>query len=198
MTAGAPTALAPGEDESSSDVEAVVAAAAQSVSFERLYDDNVDLVWRGLRGLGVEESNVEDAVQDVFLVVHRRIRSFEARSSPRTWLFGIVLRVARNYRRRFHRKGSQEASGVPVDVADRAPGPDEGAATSEALRRLDILLSGLDEPKREVFVLAELEQLSAREIAETLGINVNTVYSRLRAARIAFNALAAREQGGLP
>ena len=107
-----------------------------------------------------------------------------------------MLRVARNYRRREHRKGGHAPLDRAPDVADAAPGPHEEAATAEALRRLALLLGALDEPKREVFVLFELEQMSAPEIAEALGINVNTVSSRLRAARRAFEAAVERNQGG--
>ena len=163
------------------------------MSFALLYADNLDLVWRALRGLGVSEASVEDAVQDVFLVVHRRMDSFEARSSFRTWLYGVVLHVARNHRRREHRKGGCASLDSGPEIADLAPGPHEEAAAAEAMRRLAMLLEGLDEAKREVFVLAELEQMSAPEIAEALGINVNTVYSRLRAARQAVEAAAGRQ-----
>jgi RNA polymerase sigma-70 factor, ECF subfamily len=171
-------------------------AAATGESFQALYAEHVDLVWRSLRGLGVREASVEDAVQDVFLVIHRRLASFEARSSFRTWLFGIVLRVARNHRRTELRKGGCASLDAAPDVADSAPGPHEEAASAEALRELSRALADLDEAKREVFVLAELEQMSAPEMAETLGINVNTVYSRLRAARQAFEAAVLRRNGG--
>lgn len=169
------------------------AHALSALTFPLLYAEHLDVVWRSLRGLGVGEANVEDAVQDVFLVVHRRLDSFEARSSFRTWLYSIVLHVARNHRRREHRKGGCASLDAAPEIADNAPGPHEEASAAEALRQLARLLEGLDEAKRDVFVLAELEELSAPEIAETLGINVNTVYSRLRAARQAVEAAAARE-----
>lgn len=172
---------------------AVSIAPIVEQSFEVLYTDHVDMVWRGLRGLGVSEANIEDAVQDVFLVVHRRLASFEARSSFKTWLFGIVVRVARNHRRQSQRKGARESFEAAADVADSAPSPDDEAATAQAFRDLVRVLSKLDEPKRELLVLAELEQLSAPEIAETLGLNLNTVYSRLRHARSAFDAAAVRD-----
>jgi RNA polymerase sigma-70 factor (ECF subfamily) len=165
-------------------------------AFQAIYAEHLGLVWRSLRGLGVSEASVEDAAQDVFLVVHRRLESFEERSSSRTWLYGIVLGVARNYRRREHRKGGLASLDLAPEVADAGPGPHEEAATAQALRRLALLLGALDEAKREVFVLSELEQMSAPEIAEALGISVNTVSSRLRAARRAFEAAASRHRGG--
>jgi RNA polymerase sigma-70 factor (ECF subfamily) len=174
-----------------------LAAAPPPPSFRAIYTEHVDLVWRNLRGLGVPESNVEDAVQDVFIVIHRRRDDFEARSSFRTWLLGIVLHVARNYRRTERRKGGCAPLDSAPEIADGGPGPHEEAATAQALRKLAELLGELDDDKREVFVLAELEQMSAPEIARALGINVNTVYSRLRAARRTFEEAAARKNGSL-
>lgn len=164
------------------------------LDFDALYDDHVDFIWRSLKCLGVPDQNVDDAVQDVFMVVHRRLPSFEARSAVRTWLFGIVLHVAGDHRRRERRKGG--LAPLDFEVADRAPGPLEDAARAEALRTLALVLEELDQDKRDVLVLAELEQQSAPEIAAALGLNVNTVYSRLRAARRAFEAAFERHQGG--
>lgn len=172
-----------------------LAPAPADVNFQAIYAEHLDLVWRSLRSLGVREASVEDAVQDVFLVIHRRFESFDARSSFRTWVFGIVLRVARNHRRTDQRKGGCASLDAVPEVADGRPGPHEEAVTAEALRTLSLVLDRLDEEKREVFVLAELEQMSAPEIAETLGIKVNTVYSRLRVARSAFEAAVGHENG---
>ena len=153
-----------------------------------IFRDYFDFVWSGLRRLGVPDSSVDDAVQDVFLVVHRRGGEFEGRSSLRTWVFGIVLRVARDHRRRHRRVGEA----MPETVADLKPGPDDAAERSEALRLLMRLLGELDEEKRDVLVLADLEQLTAREIAEIVDVPLNTVYSRLRVARAQFNEAVAR------
>jgi RNA polymerase sigma-70 factor (ECF subfamily) len=162
--------------------------------FDRLYEEQVDFVWRTLRCLGVRDAALEDAAQDVFVVVHRRLGDFQARSSVRTWLFGIALRVAGDHRRRERRKGG--LAPLDFEVEDGAPGPHEEAARAEALRSLAQALEALDEDKRAVLVLAELEQMSAPEIAAALGINVNTVYSRLRAARRAFEAARQAQQEG--
>jgi RNA polymerase sigma-70 factor, ECF subfamily len=170
------------------------AAALASVSFEAVYEESLDFVWRSLQSLGVRQDTLDDAVQDVFLVVHRRLPDFEARSSVRTWIFGIAIRVARDHRRRHQRKGG--LSPLDFDVADYGPGPYEEAERSEALRELAAVLEHLDEDKREVFVLAELEQLTAPEIAAALSVNVNTIYSRIRAARREFDVAVARLRGG--
>jgi RNA polymerase sigma-70 factor (ECF subfamily) len=164
--------------------------AAPSVpAFAQVYDELFDFVWRSVRRLGVPPAGVDDAVQDVFVIVHRRLPEFEGRSSLKTWVFGIALRVARDHKRRDRRKGGHE----PLDAAmpDHAPGPAEAAARAEAVRELDRLLASLDDDKRAVFVLAEIEELTAPEIAEALSIPVNTVYSRLRAARRDFEAALA-------
>ena len=170
-------------------------AVSDRPSFEAIYEEHFDFVWRSMRRLGISPDSIDDAVQDVFLVVHRRLRDFEARCSVKTWLFGIALRVSHDHHRRSRRKGGHE----PLDptVVDAAPGPHEELAKAEAVRELDRILSSLDEDKRAVFILAEIEQLTAPEVAEALGINVNTVYSRLRAARREFEALLSRRTGGL-
>jgi RNA polymerase sigma-70 factor (ECF subfamily) len=150
-------------------------------TFAEVYEQSFDFAWRSLRRLGVPEASIDDAVQDLFVVVHRRLGDFEGRSSLKTWIYGIALRVARDHQRLSRRKGGH----APLDprLVDQKPGPVESLDRSEAVRELDRILGTLDEDKRAVFVLAEIEQMSAPEIAEALGVNVNTVYSRLRAAR---------------
>jgi RNA polymerase sigma-70 factor (ECF subfamily) len=138
-----------------------------------------------------EAAAVDDAVQDVFIVVHRRLTEFEGRSSLRSWLFGIARRVAHDHRRRIGRKERGE------ELPEVLPDPDGSTPAGEleraqAVRTLHALLAALDDDKREVFILAELEQMTAPEIAAALGVNLNTVYSRLRAARAAFDAAVAR------
>jgi RNA polymerase sigma-70 factor (ECF subfamily) len=159
-----------------------------------IYTQHARFVWRNLRRMGVEEGSVEDAVQDVFLVVHRRLAEFQARSQLRTWLFGIVLHVAQSYRRSVRRRQSHLVQTVPVDLdaasADQE-GPMELIAQRQASALLHRLLERLDHDKRAIFDLVELEQMSVREAAEALGVNYNTAYSRLRAARAAFEAAVA-------
>lgn len=162
-----------------------------------IYQEHAIFVWRSLRLLGVPADSLDDAVQEVFLVVHRRLDEFEGRSSLRTWLYAIARRVAGNLRRGAERRGAPEP--IAVDVAD--PGdPLELAQKAEAGRLLIDLMGCLSEDQREVFLLIEIEELSAPEAAEALGINLNTCYSRLRAGRARFEReLAARrrrEPGG--
>lgn len=167
-------------------------ARAPAARFEAIYDEHFDFVWRSLRRMGVPEASAEDAAQDVFLVVHRRLQDFEGRSSLRTWLFGIALRVARSHRRRIARKGKHEP--LPADVVSDGELPEDTVQRRRAAAFLDQFLDGLDQDKRAVFVLAELEQMTAPEIEAALGVKLNTVYSRLRAARKAFEAAVARQR----
>ena len=155
--------------------------------FEEIYETYFTYVWRSAHRLGIPESGVDDVVQEVFVVVHRRLAEFEQRSTLKTWLYGITLRVAREHRRSTSRKSPQGSAHEPTD-------PDEAAAKAQAVRLVNALLDTLDDDKREAFVLSELEQLSAPEIAEATGVNLNTVYSRIRAARQEFAEAAARHR----
>ena len=128
------------------------------------------------------------------MVVHRRLAEFEGRSTLKTWLYGIALRVARAHRSRS--KQPTESQTIDADQL-RAPDsarPDQQAENAQAARVVDGLLRDLDDDQREVFVLAELEQLSVPEIAEALDVKLNTVYSRLRLGRAAFAEAAARHR----
>jgi RNA polymerase sigma-70 factor (ECF subfamily) len=185
------TAISPGLEL---DGAAAPEAALAQPGFDEVYEQLFDFVWRSLRRLGVPRAGIDDAVQDVFVVVHRRLPEFEGRSSLRTWVFGIALRVAHDHRRRARRKGGL----APLDprMADEGLDPDASLARSEAVRELDRILGGLDEGKRAVFVLVEIEEMSAPEAALALGANVNTVYSRLRAARREVLAALSAPRGG--
>jgi RNA polymerase sigma-70 factor (ECF subfamily) len=169
-------------------------AGAAAPSFEAIYEEHFDFVWRSLRRLGVPEAGADDAVQDVFLAVYRRLGEFEGRSSIKTWLFGFALRVARDARRRAARKGTPEP--LEATLADRAPSPLEQVEQARALRLFDDALGELDDDRRAVFVMGEIEGMTAPEMAEVLGIKLNTAYSRLRLARRDLEAALARRRGG--
>jgi RNA polymerase sigma-70 factor, ECF subfamily len=162
-----------------------VAGRAAALRFEQLYETHFDFVWRTVRYLGVPDASVDDAVQDTFLVAHRRLADFEARSSPRTWLFAIALRVVSDHRRSQRRRGR-----LHDELRNVAPAlpqtPLEQIEKAQARRIVLAALEGLSEDQRAVFVLSELEQMTAPEIMQTLDVNLNTVYSRLRAARREF------------
>jgi RNA polymerase sigma-70 factor (ECF subfamily) len=171
------------------------APAEAPASFDRIYDEHVDFVWRSARRLGVSESAVDDIVQQVFLIVHRRLGEFEHRSSYKTWIFSILLRAVSEHRRSVRRKSPHWLFGAKSEDPEllEAPhSPEEELAKAEAARLIEKLLESLDDDKRAVFVLAELEQMNAAEIAEATGTPTKTVYSRLRAARADFERAAER------
>jgi RNA polymerase sigma-70 factor (ECF subfamily) len=158
-----------------------------------VYEQHFDFVWRTARRLGVRGAQIDDVVQEVFVIVHRSAAGFEGRSKLRTWLFAITRRVARDHFRSARRKpvelvGSED----PSDVTGRDP--EAQVQALQGHRLLHALLDALDADKREVFVMVELEQMSMPEIAETLEINLNTAYARLRAARAAFEQALARHR----
>ncbi len=166
-------------------------------TFDALYEAHFDFVWRSARRLGVPVGSADDVVQDTFVVLHRHLSSYDGKTPLRSWIFGILRRVVGDHRRRYRRK---DAACVPHPeeseraIASSAPPPSAEAERSEALALLETLLSELDENKRELLVLAELEEMTVPEIAALLGLNVNTAYARLRAARRDFEAAHARHQ----
>lgn len=167
---------------------------------EDVYEEHFDFVWRSLRRLGVAPSQLDDAAQDVFLVVHRRLADFVPRASIKTWLFGICLRVASDYRRRVRRTGGLMFFSSGQVSAPEEQGPFESALRAEASQLILDFLESLDERKRAIFILMEMEQMSAAETARALGVNQRTVYSRIREARRRFsrwaNNLRKKKQGG--
>lgn len=149
-----------------------------------IYRAHQDYVARVLHHCGLEPDLVDDALQDVFLVVHRRLVDFDGRTAIRNWLYGIAKRVASDYRRGT-RRGSRRLVLVGDDE-EHLRTDAQGGARYEAAHIVEQFLQRLDEDKRRVFLLAELEGMTAMEISQLDGINVNTVYARLRAARLAF------------
>ena len=156
--------------------------------FDALYRREHGFVWRMLRYHGVPDAAIEDAVQEVFVVVYRRWADWDHSRSPRSWLFGVVRRVAAAQRRsdsRHQRRVRAAPSPEPT------PALDERAASRHALAQLQQTLAQMDEPLAVVFVLAEVEGLSGPEIAELLGAKLNTIYWRMRTARAQISAAMA-------
>ncbi|MFZ5438926.1 MAG: RNA polymerase sigma factor [Myxococcota bacterium] len=160
---------------------------ARLADFDALYGKHAAFLWRTVRSLGVSAADAEDITQEVFLTAFRKLHEYAGRSALRTWLCGIAIGVARNHVRKSRRR---EAAHAPP-----GPEPHDPTAARDELELVSRCLAELDESFRLVFVLAEVEQLSAPEIAEVLGINVNTVYSRLRIARERFEASLERHGG---
>lgn len=158
------------------------AFSARSLGVATLYVEYARFVRRVLRSHGVLQHGLEDALQDVFLVAFRRYDDFVPVASYKTWLYAIAIKVARDFRRRASRKG-----GLSVlqehEVACARHDPFATTSASLMLQALNRKLARLGRERREVFILAEVEELTAPEIAKRLSIKLNTVYSRLRAAR---------------
>jgi RNA polymerase sigma-70 factor, ECF subfamily len=174
-------------------VRSAVTARA-STDFEAMYREHFRFVWRSVRRLGIAPAFVDDVVQETFLVVHRKLADFEGRSSTKTWLYGIVRRVIADHRRSLRRKPAfADGSSEIARASDSTRlGPDGSAEQAEKVRLLHRLLEQLDDEKREVFVLTELEGMTLAEISEALDVNPNTISSRLRAARHQFEEALAR------
>jgi len=165
-------------------------------TFRELYEGHVDFVWRNLRRLGVNESDVEDRTQEVFVVAHRRFDEFEDRGhGPRAWLFQIVLRVASDARRHRRRHPEDPDGGDATSRASIEPPQADAVARREALSQLDAALDSIEVGRRAVLVLHEIEEMTAPEIAQVLAIPLNTVYSRLRVARAELEQALARQGG---
>lgn len=149
--------------------------------FAQLYADHAAMVWRSLRRLGVRDADVEDITQEAFVVVHRKLPEFDGRSSLKTWVFGICLKVASDYRRRAHIRREESVDEVPESSSPATQG--DGLERAQARKVLDAILETLDEDKRTAFVLFELEQWPMAEVAEAMGCPLQTAYARLYAAR---------------
>lgn len=167
------------------------------LDFSAVYDELFPFVWRTLKRLGVDPAAQDDACQEVFVVVHRRLGEFRFESSLKTWVFGIVANVVQTQRRTQRRKEPGARSGEPLLTADELPAPTAGNPDEVAwLRQMALvaeeLLNSLDDDKRLLIILADLEELPVPEIALITQSNVNTVYARLRAARKTFSEVILR------
>lgn len=165
-------------------------AGGHVMRFYGVYRDQVDYVWRLVFLLGIPRPDVDDTVQEVFLVIHRRLDEFPPPGPPRQWIRGVTLHVCRNYQRwnrRFRRWFVDGGADLELVPGHAARGTDNSFARYEALAALDCALRRLSSKQREVFIMAEIEELTAAEIGALLTISPNTAASRLRAARQTIN-----------
>lgn len=154
-------------------------------SLTAVYRDNFRIVWSTLARLGVRRAELEDAAQEVFLVVHRRLPDYDPRRPIRPWLLGITYRVATAERRRArHRR--EELTDDPRKGAVAGSTPESEVIARRRADRIHRALDTLDPERRAVFVMYEMQGISCAEIADAVDIPVNTVYSRLRVARERF------------
>lgn len=173
--------FAPSQDERLS-----MGAPLDHIPAEVLFREHGKYVARFLWQLGLAEQDVDDAVQDVFMVVHRRGGFRPGSAKATTWLAEIAVRVARARRRRTQARRTEPQEAVIAALEAPGPHPDEAAAQAQSLARVQQALQSLDVDRRAVFVLAEIFGESCEDIASSLGIAVGTVYSRLNRARHKF------------
>jgi RNA polymerase sigma-70 factor, ECF subfamily len=163
-----------------------VAGHVGKPSFERIYDEFFDFVYRNARRLGVPASAADDVVQEVFVVLHRRLAEYDGRATLQSWVYGILANAVRDYRRAFRRKQAPLVAterDEQLDLASSSASPEQRTQLKRDLELLLQLLDQLPEAQRELIVLADLEQLNVPEICQCIGGNSHTVYSRLRVAR---------------
>ena len=178
---------------------AISTAAPASVTATEMFREHGRYAFRLLRRLGVHEADVDDVLQEVFVVVHRKLSEFDPTRSRRAWVYGICVRLAASHRRtrRNRRELPVEQESEPMDDAAT---PLELVEARKKLAFLDSMLAELPDPKREVFVLHVIEELPMHEVAEALGCPLHTAYTRFYAAKKLFEAAVrrARAQKSLP
>lgn len=164
--------------------------------FADIYKTYISFVWSMTRYLGVQQGDLDDVVQEIFVIIHGRLHTIEQPESLRSWIYSVVRRTVSRYHRtkrtRLINTGTvrMEPEPVPLELCT----PQQMVEQSEQVQLLQSLLEKLDPPKREVFVLTEVEEMTAPEIAAAIGIPLNTVYSRLRAARLELEEALQRHQ----
>jgi RNA polymerase sigma-70 factor (ECF subfamily) len=146
--------------------------------------------------MGVRPHELDDVVQEVFIIIHGKLSTLEKPEALRSWIYGIVRRTVSTYHRaRRSKVASAEAlTAEPDSYFPYQPSPLDLAEQSDETRLLWSLLEKLDPSKREVLVLTELDEMTAPEIASAIDIPLNTVYSRLRSARQELETVFARHQ----
>jgi RNA polymerase sigma-70 factor (ECF subfamily) len=154
---------------------------ARARRLAQLFEEHAAFVWRTLRRLGVAPADLEDAAQEVFVVVHKRLDEYEERASMRGWLYAICLRVGSRQRRTSLRRREQPVSEVP-EVRIEA-NQEQGVELRESLELGQRLLETLPEKQRMVFMLYEVDHMSMAEIADIVGCPIQTAYARLHKAR---------------
>lgn len=153
-------------------------------TFREVFDEHATFVWRTLRGLGVPESGIDDAVQEVFLIVHAKLDDFEGRSALRTWICAIAYRVGANARRKLRKYVEIDVSVLSLPTGE--PDPERRAATRDSTLFVEHFCARLSDGMRDVFVLCLLEERPAAEVGALLELSPHTVSSRIRLLRESF------------
>jgi RNA polymerase sigma-70 factor (ECF subfamily) len=168
----------------------VVAAPPAPPQLDPIYRAELGYVWSSLKRLGAAERDLPDLVQNVFLAVHKQLPTYDPKRALRLWLFGIAFRVMSNHRRGPHQK--REVLEPPPERHDDAPPADEQIDARQKRELVLAALATLDDDRRAVLVMHDLDGHTMPDIALELGVGLNTLYSRLRLARADFLSAAAR------
>jgi RNA polymerase sigma-70 factor (ECF subfamily) len=160
----------------------------QAPDLEQIYREHHTFVWRVVRGFSVAPDAVDDAVQEVFVVLHRRRNELDFTGPVRGLLYGVARRVAKRAREKTRARATLQL----VPSADRRPDPEQRALTRERADVVRDALHAMDDDKRMTFLLADVEGMTIPQVAESMGVNVNTAYARQRAARKLVQAAIAR------
>jgi RNA polymerase sigma-70 factor, ECF subfamily len=171
-------------------------SAASVPSFQIIYRLYFDFVWASARHLGAATDAIDDVVQDVFIVIHSRLATLHDPEALRSWIYGIVRRTVSDYRRS---RRNRDAAGARLGAELKStghfqPSPLDLTERSAEVELLESILANLDEPKREIFVMVEVLEMTVPEVVQALDIPLNTAYSRLRLARQMFEEVLARHE----
>jgi RNA polymerase sigma-70 factor, ECF subfamily len=173
---------------------------AEETTFEAVYVRWFDDVSRWVRAFGGLDADLDDLVQEVFLIVRRKLPKFDEGNLP-GWLYRITQRTVRDYRRRaWFRRTLLRRDGDAPESNSNEPDPSQVLERREAERLLVQILAQMSAARRTAFILFEIEGYSGDEIAALEDVPVNTVWTRLHHARKDFYALIdrARAQGRVP
>lgn len=175
--------------------EGIASLPQETLELAYVYREHFAFVWRFLRSRGATPDQADDLTQETFVIVERKLETFEGRSSLRTWVAGIAFNVARQQSRREAREVPTAPLDAVFDGASQDTSPREAVQLNEEAGFIQSVLDRMSLPQREAFVLIELEGFSSVEAAELLGVNEFTARSRLRAARLLLNrAIETRQQ----
>jgi RNA polymerase sigma-70 factor (ECF subfamily) len=161
-------------------------AEGRRFSATELFTEHAPFVAKFLWRMGAPDREIEDLVQDVFLVAHLRGGFVEGPARATTWLASIAFRLWSSERRRFRRHAELSSDEALEQAQAKGPNPAEAFASAESIRRIRSVLEQLEERSRAILILVDLEGASCVEVAVALGIPIGTVYSRLHSARKRF------------
>ena len=168
--------------ESNPDVGRSTLSSAHQEAFRKIFEQHNRYVWNTLRYLGVRRSDLPDVVQEVFITVLKRMDEYEEKGSLRAWLFVIAANTANNYGRLArHRREVRDSE--PLARAAQQADAEEHLALREQSAMLMAVLERIEWDKRVVLIMHDMDGIPAPQIAEHLGIPLNTVYSRIRLGR---------------